>query len=91
MVRDGSRCVAWAMQARCDLLLSHGLVRLCGLDAGADYRLAETGEVYGDDELMHIGLATPYVQQDSCVTCWTLVKCEQADAVAPSSSGFVGR
>ena len=76
MARDGSRCVAWVMQARCDLLLSHDLVRLCGLDAGADYRLTETGEVYGGDELMHIGLATPYVQQDNYVTCWTLAKCE---------------
>ena len=35
------------------------LVKLRGLDAGRRYEIVETGEVYGGDELMTIGLACP--------------------------------
>lgn len=39
-------------------------VRLHGLDAAASYELLETGEVYGGDELMHIGLNMPMLEGD---------------------------
>ena len=35
------------------------LVKLRGLDAAKRYRIAETGEVYGGDELMNVGLCCP--------------------------------
>ena len=35
------------------------LVKLRGLDAGRRYRVNETGEIYGGDELMMIGLCCP--------------------------------
>ena len=35
------------------------LVKLCGLDAGKRYQVVETGEVYGGDELMRVGLCPP--------------------------------
>ena len=35
------------------------LVKLRGLDEGRRYRIVETGEVYGGDELMRVGLCCP--------------------------------
>ena len=35
------------------------LVKLRGLDAGRRYEIVETGEVYGGDELMNVGLSGP--------------------------------
>ncbi len=35
------------------------LIRLRGLDEGRRYRIVETGEVYGGDELMRVGLCCP--------------------------------
>ncbi len=35
------------------------LVKLRGLDAGKRYRIEQTGEVYGGDELMNVGLCLP--------------------------------
>ncbi|MDO4865506.1 MAG: alpha-galactosidase [Clostridia bacterium] len=41
------------------------LVRLAGLDAGRRYRDAATGEIYGGDELMKVGLCCPLSQCDA--------------------------
>ena len=41
------------------------LVRLAGLDAGRRYRDVATGEVYGGDELMKVGLCCPLSQCDA--------------------------
>ena len=41
------------------------LVRLRGLDAGKRYRIEQTGEVYGGDELMNVGLCLPVLTQGS--------------------------
>lgn len=39
-------------------------VRLHGLDVEASYEVLETGEVYGGDEVMHIGINIPMLEGD---------------------------
>ncbi|MDL4843225.1 alpha-galactosidase [Aquibacillus rhizosphaerae] len=39
-------------------------IKLAGLDPEKDYRILETGEVYGGDELMNMGLNVPYPDHD---------------------------
>ena len=48
------------------------LVRLRGLDPARRYRVAETGEVYGGDELMRVGLCVPLAQRDAASAVYTL-------------------
>jgi len=48
------------------------LVRLDGLDAARRYRVAETGETYGGDELMSVGLCCPLPQGDAASLVYTL-------------------
>ena len=48
------------------------LVRLDGLDAGRRYRVEQTGEVYGGDELMHAGLCCPLEGGDAASVVYTL-------------------
>ena len=48
------------------------LVRLQGLDAGRRYRVEETGEVYGGDELMRSGLCCPLPQGDAACLIYAL-------------------
>ena len=47
-------------------------VRLTGLDPAARYRIEETGEIYGGDELMYAGLTCPLSQQDAASLIYTL-------------------
>lgn len=47
-------------------------VRLRGLDAALRYRIAETGESYGGDELMRLGLCCPLPQGDAASVSYTL-------------------
>ena len=49
------------------------LVRLAGLDAGRRYRVTETGEVFGGDELMQAGLCCPLSNGDAASLVYTLV------------------
>ena len=48
------------------------LVRLCGLDARRRYRVLETGESYGGDELTSLGLCVPLPMGDAASVSWTL-------------------
>lgn len=48
------------------------MVRLRGLDAGKRYRVLETGEVFGGDELMQVGLLCPVRQGDAQSVLYTL-------------------
>ena len=48
------------------------LIRLRGLDAARRYRVIETGEVYGGDELMQIGLCCPFGQGDAAALLYRL-------------------
>src|SRR5690625_1206549 len=47
-------------------------VKLAGLDADKDYQIIETGEIYGGDELMHMGLNVPYPEEDFTSILWRL-------------------
>lgn len=69
---DRTRCLVVLYQELCDALLSHGSVRLAGLDPTLDYRIEETGEVFGGDELMACGLALPFSHEDFCASCLSL-------------------
>ena len=48
------------------------LVRLAGLDSGKRYRVAETGELFGGDELMRVGLCCPIAGGDAASVVYTL-------------------
>ena len=48
------------------------LVRLAGLDAKRRYRVIETGEVFGGDELMRVGLCCPLANGDAASVVYTL-------------------
>ncbi len=48
------------------------LIRLQGLDPNRRYRVAETGEVFGGDELMRIGLCCPFTQGDGAALLYRL-------------------
>ena len=48
------------------------LVRLAGLDAERQYRVEETGEVYGGDELMYSGYSLAFPQGDAASVSRTL-------------------
>ena len=49
-------------------------MRLAGLDADADYRIEELGEVYGGDELMSFGLSVKLKECDASSVTLTLKK-----------------
>ena len=57
-------CAAVIFQKFFDPLCSHGQFRLLGLDPEADYEDAESGKIWGGDELMQIGLTVPLVKED---------------------------
>ncbi|MBE5804916.1 MAG: alpha-galactosidase [Clostridiales bacterium] len=48
------------------------MLRLRGLDEGATYRIMETGETYGGDELMNIGLCVTLPGGDAASVSYTL-------------------
>ena len=48
------------------------LVRLAGLDPTRRYRVAETGEAFGGDELMRVGLCCPIENGDAASLVYTL-------------------
>lgn len=57
-------CLAVIFQKFFDPLCSHGRFRLLGLFPDADYTDIKTGETYGGDELMQIGVTVPLVKED---------------------------
>ena len=57
-------CLAVIFQKFFDPLCSHGRFRLLGLSPDADYTDIKTGEIYGGDELMQIGVTVPLVKED---------------------------
>ena len=54
------------------------LVRLRGLDAKRRYQVVETGEVYGGDELMQVGLCCPLAWEDGATVMFTLKAVSEA-------------
>ena len=57
-------CIAVLFQKFFNPLYSRGRFRLLGLDPEGDYADAESGEVYGGDELMRIGVTVPLIKED---------------------------
>lgn len=53
------------------------LVRLRGLNPALRYRVAETGQVFGGDELMLSGLLCPVKQQDAASLLYHLIAEEE--------------
>jgi alpha-galactosidase len=49
-----------------------GRLRLKGLDPHLNYSLVKTGQVFGGDELMEVGLNTPYLLGDFQSATWQL-------------------
>lgn len=62
--RDAEECLVVIFQKLHDLLSSHGQFRLLGLNPQYDYCDTTSGEIYGGDELMRLGLAVPLVKED---------------------------
>lgn len=61
---DGEECLVFIFQKFFNPLFAHGRVRLTGLKPDCDYREMESGETYGGDELMEIGISVPLVKED---------------------------
>lgn len=61
---DRGEVQAVIFQKHYDPLVCHTRFHFLGLDPQADYRDTTTGEVYGGDELMQIGLSVPLVKED---------------------------
>lgn len=57
-------CLAVVFQKFFNPLCSHGRFRLLGLSPDADYIDIKTGETYGGDELMQIGVTVPLMKED---------------------------
>lgn len=47
-------------------------VKLAGLDPNKDYKILETNEIFGGDELMNMGLNMPYPEYDFFSLLWRL-------------------
>ena len=57
-------CLLVIMQKLFDPRYSHGRIRFLNLNPEWDYKEEETGEIFGGDELMQIGVSVPLVKQD---------------------------
>ena len=74
LAEDGSRCLVQVFQTRYDPLYCHTSVKLSFLEQGALYRDAASGQLYGGDELAHLGLMAPLTKQDDAAFVWELVR-----------------
>ncbi len=59
VAEDGSEAVFTFERALGTSYTNPPIIRLRGLDPAARYRIEETGEIYGGDELMYSGIALP--------------------------------
>ena len=71
---DKSEAVVMMMRVQSIANEAAPIVRLAGLDAGADYRIEELNEVYGGDELMSFGLSVKLKECDASSVTLTLKK-----------------
>lgn len=72
--QDGEECIVFIFQKLFDQLFSHGQFCLNGLNPDCDYMDTETGNIYGGDELMEIGLSLPLTKEDFHVFSFHFVK-----------------
>lgn len=74
--RDAEECLVVIFQKLHDLLSSHGQFRLLGLNPQYDYCDTTSGEIYGGDEMMMLGLTVPLVKEDFHAFTFHFVKTE---------------
>ncbi len=72
VAEDGSEAVLMLTRDLSQPNTDDPLLRLRGLQAECEYRIEETGEVYGGDELMNSGLAIHLPQRDAASVSLTL-------------------
>ena len=60
----GEECEVIIMQKLFDPRYSHGRIHLCGLHPEWDYKDESTGQIFGGDELMEIGVSLPLIKRD---------------------------
>ena len=60
----GEECEVIIMQKLFDPRYSHGRIHLCGLNPEWDYKDESTGQIFGGDELMEIGVSLPLIKRD---------------------------
>lgn len=72
---DGGQVVAMYVKELTEPTPKTSLLRLTGLDAEALYRNTATGQVYGGDELMYVGVVAPYEKEDFYSKLWVFEKC----------------
>ena len=54
------------------------LIRLRGLDPARRYRVEQTGEVFGGDELMRVGLCCPFERGDAASLLYHIKAVDEA-------------
>ena len=60
----GEECEVIIMKKLFDPRYSHGRIHLCGLYPEWDYKDESTGQIFGGDELMEIGVSLPLIKRD---------------------------
>ena len=69
---DQSRALFTAVRSFAQPNFGPPLIRLRGLDPRRCYKIAETGEVFGGDELMQSGLLCPFPRGDAASLLYTI-------------------
>ena len=72
---DGGQVVATHVNVLAEPTPRTAFLRLTGLEADAQYRDIATGQVYGGDELMYVGLSVAYEKEDFSAKQWIFEKC----------------
>lgn len=82
---DQNRCLAVIFRTLYDPLGEQATFKFCGLDPAREYRDAATGEIYGGDELMDVGLTLPPCKQDFAAYSVLLCAEEETDHGHPTA------
>ncbi|MNT34849.1 Melibiase [compost metagenome] len=71
---DRSETIVGYFRILCQPAASIRILKLKGLDPDSLYKHLETGEVYGGDELMNVGITLPGIKGDFISLFWRLKK-----------------
>lgn len=74
---DKEECLVLVFQKFFNPIYSHGKFRLTGLNPECDYLETVSGEKYGGDELMEIGISVPLVKEDFHVFTFRFVRVDR--------------
>lgn len=72
VAKDGSEAVVSYFRQYARPNCGFVSLNLAGLDENASYEEMETGDVFGGDELMYIGLNAPFMEGDYAAALWRL-------------------